>query len=157
MNRMPEKQTASRTVSNCALSCFYQYSNHLFFCLRSNKLKYPGLIFFTTFRFDSFHTYYFCESWILSRELTLSEGKKTLRKCCVYNQGDMYLFCFTHTLTLMQIPLHSADFAGDINVAFDFSGACLFGHPVYFDDQDFLSFASEFSFQSFVGKWWEMQ
>ena len=33
----------------------------------------------------------------------------------------------------MQITLHSADFAGDKNVAFDFSDACLLGHPVYFD------------------------
>ena len=155
MNRMPEKQTGSWTVSNCALSCFYQYSNHLFFRLRSNKLKYSG--FFYDFSI-CFVSYYFCESWIPSCELTLSEGKKNLRKCCVYKQGDVYLFRFTRPLTLMQIPLHSADFAGDINVAFDFSGACLFGHPVYYDDQDFLSFASEFSFQSFnVGKLWEMQ
>ena len=40
-------------------------------------------------------------------------------------------------------------FAGDKNVAFDFSDACLFGHLVYFDYQDFLSFASDFSFQRF--------
>ena len=33
----------------------------------------------------------------------------------------------------MQITLHSADFAGDKNVIFDFSDACLLGHPVYFD------------------------
>jgi len=45
----------------------------------------------------------------------------------------------------MQIILHSADFTGDKNVAFDFSDACLFVHPVYFDHQDFLSFASAFS------------
>ena len=47
----------------------------------------------------------------------------------------------------MQIPLHPADFAGDKNVAFDFSAdACPFGHPVYnyFDYQDFLSLASDF-------------
>ena len=73
MNRMPEKQTGSWTVSNCALSCFYQYSNHLFFRLRSNKLKYSG--FFYDFSI-CFVSYYFCESWILSCELTLSEGKK---------------------------------------------------------------------------------
>ena len=42
--------------------------------------------------------------------------------------GDTYLFCFTCTCT--QIPLHSVDFAGDKNVTFDFSDACLFGHPV---------------------------
>ena len=37
------------------------------------------------------------------------------------------------------------------------SDACLFGHPVHFDYQDFLSFTSDFSFQHFkAGKlsWW---
>ena len=36
-------------------------------------------------------------------------------------------------LLYMQITRHSADFAGDKNVTFDFSDACLLGHPVYFD------------------------
>ena len=40
-------------------------------------------------------------------------------------------------------------FAGDKNIAFDFSDACLFGYPVYFDYQDFLVFALDLSFQSF--------
>ena len=34
-------------------------------------------------------------------------------------------------------------FAGDKDIAFDFSDACLFRHPVYFDHQDFLGFTSD--------------
>ena len=30
------------------------------------------------------------------------------------------------------------EFAGDKTVAFAFSDACLFGHPVYFDYQDLI-------------------
>ena len=30
MYRVPEKQSGSRTVFNCARSCFYQYANHHF-------------------------------------------------------------------------------------------------------------------------------
>ena len=64
---------------------------------------------------------------------------------------------FRSTYTYMQITLHLAVSAGDKNIAFDFSDACLFGHPVYFDDQDFLGFASDLSFQSFqAGKLSEM-
>ena len=57
----------------------------------------------------------------------------------------------------MQITLHRADFTGDKNVAFDFSDACLFGLSFYFDYQDFISLASDFSFQHFnAEKLWEM-
>ena len=61
----------------------------------------------------------------------------------------MYVSISLHLHLNMQIPLHPADFAGDKNVGFDFSDACLFGHPVYFDYEDFLSFASDYSFQLF--------
>ena len=53
MYRMPEKQTGSWTVSNCAQCCFYQYANHLPFRLLSIKLKYRG--FLMTSRFAVFH------------------------------------------------------------------------------------------------------
>ena len=43
------------------------------------------------------------------------------------------------SLTHMQITLHLADFT-----------AYLFGHPFYFDYQDFISLASDFSFQHFI-------
>ena len=52
------------------------------------------------------------------------QKEKTLKKRCVYNHGKFHY---------KQITLHSPDFAGDKNVAFDFSDTCLFGHPVYFD------------------------
>ena len=61
----------------------------------------------------------------------------------------MAIHIYFASLTLMQITLHLADFTGDKNVAFDFSDACLFGHPFYFDYQDFISLASDFSFQHF--------
>ena len=45
MYRMREKQPGSRTVLNCARSCFYQYANHLPNHLLSIDLKYPGFFF----------------------------------------------------------------------------------------------------------------
>ena len=63
--------------------------------------------------------------------------KKTSRKRCVYNHGNLYLFCFTYAY--MQITVHLPDFAGDKNVDFEFPDACLFAHPFYFGDQDFKS------------------
>ena len=61
--------------------------------------------------------------------------------------------CFASlTLTLyMQITVHSTDFA-DKNVVFDFSDACLFGHPVHFDYHDFLSFTSDLAWDQAVGE-----
>ena len=68
----------------------------------------------------------------------------------------MHLFCFTYTY--LEITTHSVDLAGDKNnyglsqislLSFSFSHACLLGHPVYFDHQDFLRFSSDFSFQLF--------
>ena len=47
------------------------------------------------------------------------------------------------------IPLYLMDFTWDNNVTFDFSDACLFRHPVYFNGQDFLSVTSDFSWQWF--------
>ena len=45
MYRMRKKQPRSRTVLNCARSCFYQYANHLPNHLLSIELKYPGFFF----------------------------------------------------------------------------------------------------------------
>ena len=55
--------------------------------------------------------------------------KKTLKKCCIYNLTNTYL----------PITLHSTGFGGDNMSLFDFLDACLFGHPVYFDYQDFFT------------------
>ena len=73
------------------------------------------------------------------------QKENTWKKHCVYNHGNTYLFRFTYTY--IQITLLSVDFTGDKNIAFNVSDACLFGHPVYFYYQDFLSFASNFPFQ----------
>ena len=48
-----------------------------------------------------------------------------------------------------QITLNLVDFAGDKNIALDFSDASLFRYPGYFDYWDFVSFSLNFSFQSF--------
>ena len=95
------------------------------------------LTFFTTFRFVSFHFILFCVSWVLSCEFTLSKGKKTWRKRCVYNLGNSHLFRFTYTF--MQITVHLPDFAGDKNVDFEFPHDCLFGPPFYFGYHNFIS------------------
>ena len=93
--------------------------------------------FFTTFRFVLFHFILFCASWVLSCKFMLSKRKKTSRKRCVYNHGNLHLFHFTYTY--MQITVHPPDFAGYENVNFEFPDACLFGHPFYFGYQDFIS------------------
>ena len=56
--------------------------------------------------------------------------KKTSRKRCVNNHGNLYLFCFTYAYML--ITVHPPDFAGDENIDFEFSNACLLWHPFYF-------------------------
>ena len=94
------------------------------------------LAFLTTFQLSSFHLILFL--WTLNSFMRIYafKRKKKSGKLCVYNHGDKYVFRFT--CTCMQIPLHfSAYFTGDKNVTFDFSDACLFGHPVYFDCQDY--------------------
>ena len=63
--------------------------------------------------------------------------KKTSRKRCVYNHGNLYLFRFTYAY--MQITVHPPDCARDKNVDFEFPDACLSGHPFYFGYQDFKS------------------
>ena len=134
---MPEKQIGSWTVSNCAWSCFDQYANLLPFRLLSVKLKYPKL-FLRLFDLLNFIWYYFVETWILSCEFKLQKGK-TLRKRCVRNHGNMYLFCFTWTA--YSPPFSGFRWRQKCGLWFLRLTACLFGHPVYFDYQDFLSFA----------------
>ena len=81
----------------------------------------------------------FAELVVFSSRTTVCppSGTKTLRKRCVYNHGNSYLFRFTYTY--MQITVHRPDFVGDKNVDFEFPDACLFGHPFYFGYQDFKS------------------
>ena len=115
MNTMPEKQSGSRMVLNCTRSCFYQYANHLHNHLLFIKLKYPDFFYRFSICFASFYII-LCKlsSFML---IYAFKKKKTLRKRCVYNHGNSYLFRFTYTY--MQITVHLPDFAGDKNVDFE--------------------------------------
>ena len=94
----------------------------------SIKLKYLG--FLTTFWFALFHfTFYII--FAKAEFFHVRNFEETL--CLQLRQYASIRF----TYTKMQITLHSADFGGDKNVAFDFPDACRFGHPIYFDYQDF--------------------
>ena len=104
MYRMTENQSRSRTVLNCARSCFHHYANHLPNHLLSIELKYPDFSYHFWICFISF-LYYFVQTEFFHANLRFQK-----------------------------------DFAGDKNVDFEFSDACLFGHPSYFGSQDFISF-----------------
>ena len=128
MYRMPEKKIGSQTVSNCTRRCFYQYTitHHLaYFPSIWNILAFLRL--FDLLLFILYYMYIFVKAKFFHVNLRFQK-EKTSRKCCVYNHGDTYLFCFTNTYN-MQITLHSEHFSGDKNVAFNFSDACLYGHP----------------------------
>ena len=140
MCRMPQKQAGSQKVLNCVRCCFYRYGNLLPFCWPSIKLKYAN--FLTTFWFSAFHFIFFVKAEFFHVNLPFQK-ENTWRKHCVYNHGNTIRFTYTY----IQITLLSVDFIGDKNIAFNVSDACLFGHPVYFDYQDFLSFTSNFPFQ----------
>ena len=157
MYRVPQKQTWRWTVLNCGRSCFHQvsYANHLSFSSNWNILHLPWL-------FDLFHIllYYFCDSIILSCQFTLSKEKKLRRNVafsttaiCIHSASSTYKL-----LLIRQIWLETKIWPfSDFLLSFSFSHACLLGHPVYFDHQDFLRFSSDFSFQLFnAGKLWEM-
>ena len=136
MYRLPEKQTGCGMVSNCARSCFLSVckSPTLSLTFHQTEIWLFLLLFFDLFPFI---LYYFCASWVLL--------------CATA------IHIYFASLTLMQITLHLADLTGDKNVTFNFSDACLFGHPFYFGYQDFITLASDFSFQNFnAEKLWEM-
>ena len=110
---------------NCARSYFYQYANHLPNHLLSIELKYPD--FFLPL-FDSFFSFYIILCKLSSfMRIYAFQRKKTSRKRCVYNHGNLYLFRFTYAY--LQITVHPPDFAGDKNIDFEFPNACLLGHP----------------------------
>ena len=134
MYRMPEKQTGRAMVSNCARSCFWSVCKSPTLSLTFHQTEI-WLFYHFSICFLSFFLILFCVSWILLHATAIH--------------------IYFASLTLMQITLHLADFTGDKNVAFDFSDACLFGHPFYFDYQNFISLASDFSFQHFNAESYE--
>ena len=127
MYRMPETQTGRAMVSNLLGVVFF--ISMQITCPVAYFASNGNMTFLPLFDLFPLILYYFCASWIL-----------------LY---AMAIHIYFASLTLMQITLHLADFTGDKNVTFDFSDACLFGHPFYFDYQDFISLASDFSFQHF--------
>ena len=92
--------------------------------------------FLRLFNLLHFILYYFCESWILSCEFTPLKGKKNFEDMlCIKPQR--YVSSSLHLHLRANYPSFGR-FPGDKYVTFDFSDACLFGHPVYFDYQDFF-------------------
>ena len=96
----------------------------------------------------TYHFAYFLSNWNILAFLRLFDLLcVTLYYFCERFQKEknfeekLYLFCLTYA---------NYSFAGNKNVAFDFSDACLFGHPVYFYYQDFLILTLDFSFQLFL-------
>jgi len=83
MYRMPEKQTGSWTVSNCAQCCFYQYANHLPFRLLSIKLQCRGFFNDISICCISFYVIF------VKDEFTLSNGKN-FKEMCAYNHSNIY-------------------------------------------------------------------
>jgi len=141
MYRLPEKQIEIWTVSNCSLSCFF-ISMQITYPFAYFPSKSNILTFLPLFDLLCFILYYFCASCILSCEFTLSKGRKKLQGNVEFTTTAIRIYF--SSLTLMQISLHLADFAGDKNVAFHYPDACLFGHPFYFDCQVFITLASDF-------------
>ena len=155
MYRMPENNQEVKRFWTALEVVFFQYANHLLNHLL--RLTYfPSnwniLTFFYHFSicFVSFYII-LCKLSSFMR-IYAFKRKKTSRKRCVYNHGNLYLFRFTYAY--MQITVHPPDFAGDKNVDFEFPDDCLFGHPFYFGYHDFISWVSNFLFQRFnAGKW----
>ena len=143
--RMPEKQTGIWTVLNCARSCFfYQHANHLPVRLLSIKLKYPDS--FTTFRFASSHfLLFFCKlnsfMWIYA-----FKRKKTLEETLCFQQ---------RRFVSISLHLHLCKLPFIERISVETKTRLPFWAPfIYFDYQDFISWAS---FQRFnAGKLWEM-
>ena len=88
MYRMPEKQSGSQKVLNSARSCFHQYANHLPDHLLSIELKYADFFYHFSICFVSFYIL-LCKLSSFMR-LYAFKRKKTLRKRCVYNHGNLY-------------------------------------------------------------------
>ena len=82
MYRMPEKQSGSRTVLNCAKSCFYQYTNHLPNHLLSVELKYPDF-FLPLFDLPRFILYYFVQAEFFHANLPLQKEKNFEETLCL--------------------------------------------------------------------------
>ena len=102
LHKIPEKQTGSQTVSDCAQSCFYQYMQITYhFAYFPSNWNIFG--FFSDFSI-CFVSFYIFKSWILSYEFMFSKGKNFAVMSLTYNHGDRHLFCLIFLPLNMQIP-----------------------------------------------------
>ena len=90
MYRIPEKQFRKPNGLELRYTLFLSVCKSPTQSLTFHRIEISWL-FFTTFRFDSFHFILFCASWALSCEFTLSKGKKlrgnvvfTTTAICIY-------------------------------------------------------------------------
>ena len=89
MNRIPEKQFRKPNGLELRYTLFLSVCKSPTQSLTFHRTEISWL-FFTTFRFDSFHFILFCASWALSCKFTLSKGKKlrgnvfTTTAICIY-------------------------------------------------------------------------
>ena len=117
MYRIPEKQSGSRTVLNCARSCFYQYANHLPNHLLSIELKYPDF-FLPLFDFLRFILYYFAQAEFFHANLRFQKEKKLRGNVVFTTAAIIYFASLTLTCKLRpsikpgtwNIPEHSGTF-----------------------------------------------
>ena len=89
MYRIPEKQSGSRKVLNCARSCFYQYANHLPNHLLSIELKYPDFFYHFSIWLVSFYIILcklssFIWSYAFKRKKVLGNVVFTTTAICIY-------------------------------------------------------------------------
>jgi len=82
MYRLPEKQSGSRTVLNCARSCFYQYANHLPNHLLSIELKCPDF-FLTLFDLLRFILYDFVQPEFFNENSPFQKEKRLKETFCL--------------------------------------------------------------------------
>ena len=140
---MPTHVVSFDSLSEVLASCFYDRDwyfevishtdkNNYCFCQYANYLSFPShwtiltFVWYALFHFIQFLWKHNSFMWIFA----FSEGKnlkETLRF-----QPRRYVSISLHLHLYANYP-SLVNFAGHKNVAFDFSDACLFGHPVYFE------------------------
>ena len=94
MYRMPGKQTTAIWTALEVLLLSVCKSPTLSLTFHQTQISW---LFFTTFRFASFHFILFLCKLYSFMWIYAFKWKKTSKKRCVYNHGDSYLLRFTHT------------------------------------------------------------
>ena len=143
---------------NFGRSCFHQvsYANHLSFPSNWNILDfYDFLIASRPFILFLWKHNSFMSIYVFKR--------KKLRRNVAFSTTAIRIILLHLRLSANYVPFSKFGWRQKHGLSqihwlsFSFSHAWLLGHPVYFDDQDFLRFSSDFSFLLFnAGKLWEM-